>query len=61
MTNRRNDEAPFVFGVRVEGETFTDRRDETERLKMNFKYGVNIQVFTPYKFYKLCKFINDIL
>ena len=28
-------EAPFVFGVRVEGDTFTDRRDETERLKVN--------------------------
>lgn len=30
------DEAPFVFGVRVEGDNFTDRREETERLKMNF-------------------------
>lgn len=47
MTNRRNDEAPFVFGVRVEGETFTDRRDETERLKMNFKYGVNTILISP--------------
>ena len=47
MTNRRNDEAPFVFGVRVEGETFTDRRDETKRLKMNFKYGVNTILISP--------------
>ena len=29
-------EAPFVFGVRVEGDTFTDRKEETKRLKMNF-------------------------
>ena len=32
-----NIEAPFVFGVRVEGDTFTDRKEETERLKANFK------------------------
>lgn len=40
MAKKSYDEAPFVFGVRGEGETFTDRRDETERLKMNFIYGV---------------------
>ena len=37
----KNMEAPFVFGVRVEGDAFTDRREETERLKANFTYGVN--------------------
>jgi hypothetical protein len=31
MTNKI--ESPFVFGVRVEVDTFTDRRTETERLK----------------------------
>lgn len=40
-------EAPFVFGVRVEGDTFTDRRDETERLKANFTYGVNTILISP--------------
>lgn len=30
-----NFEAPFVFGVRVEDDTFTDRKEETERLKAN--------------------------
>ena len=30
-----NFEAPFVFGVRVEGDTFTDCKKETERLKAN--------------------------
>ena len=34
-------DSPFVFGVRVEGDAFTDRKEETERLKMNFLYGVN--------------------
>lgn len=41
------EEAPFVFGVRVEGETFTDRREETKRLKMNFTYGVNTILISP--------------
>lgn len=45
MTNEN--EAPFVFGVRVEGNTFTDRKDETNRLKMNFLYGVNTILISP--------------
>lgn len=43
----KNMEAPFIFGVRVEGDTFTDRRDETERLKANFTYGVNTILISP--------------
>lgn len=43
----KNMEAPFVFGVRVEGDTFTDRREETERLKANFTYGVNTILISP--------------
>ena len=44
---RNHDEAPFVFGVRVEGDAFTDRREETERLRMNFIYGVNTILISP--------------
>ncbi len=40
-------EAPFVFGVRVEGDTFTDRKEETNRLKMNFLYGMNTILISP--------------
>ena len=40
-------EAPFVFGVRVEGDTFTDRREETKRLMANFTYGVNTILISP--------------
>lgn len=40
-------EAPFIFGVRVEGDTFTDRREETERLKANFTYGINTILISP--------------
>lgn len=43
----KNMEAPFVFGVRVEGDAFTDRREETERLKANFTYGVNTILLSP--------------
>ena len=42
-----NIEAPFVFGIRVEGSAFTDRREETERLKANFTYGVNTILISP--------------
>lgn len=45
MTNEN--EVPFVFGVRVEGNTFTDRKEETNRLKMNFLYGVNTILISP--------------
>ena len=45
MTNKI--ESPFVFGVRVEGDVFTDRRTETERLKANFTYGVNTILISP--------------
>lgn len=45
MTNEN--EAPFVFGVRVEGNMFTDRKEETNRLKMNFLYGVNTILISP--------------
>lgn len=43
----RKIEIPFVFGVRVEGDAFTDRREETERLKANFTYGVNTILISP--------------
>lgn len=43
----KNFNAPFVFGVRVEGDTFTDRREETERLRANFTYGINTILISP--------------
>ena len=43
----KNIESPFVFGVRVEGDAFTDRREETERLKANFTYRVNTILISP--------------
>ena len=43
----KNIDSPFVFGVRVEGDTFTDHREETERLKSNFTDGVNTILISP--------------
>lgn len=43
----KNFNAPFIFGVRVEGDTFTDRKEETERLKANFTYGINTILILP--------------
>lgn len=31
----------FIYGASVEGENFTDREEETKRLKANFEHGVN--------------------
>ena len=32
---------PFTFGVATSGDNFTDRVEETNRLLLNFKYGIN--------------------
>lgn len=47
LTVKMNMEAPFVFGGRVEGDTFTDRKEETNRLKANFLFGVNTILVSP--------------
>lgn len=38
---------PFLFGVRVSGDSFTDRRAETERLVSNFSFGINTILISP--------------
>ena len=37
----------FIFGVSVEGENFTDRTQETERIRLNFENGVNTVLISP--------------
>lgn len=37
----------FVYGMSVEGENFTDRTKETERLKKDFENGVNVILMSP--------------
>ncbi|MGM9790987.1 MAG: ATP-binding protein [Candidatus Cryptobacteroides sp.] len=38
---------PFVYGTAVFGENFTDRKEETRRLKLNFEAGVNTILISP--------------
>ena len=42
ITNR-----PFVYGISVSGENFTDRVKETQRLKTNFENGQNVILISP--------------
>ncbi len=44
---KETSESPFVFGVKVEGDNFTDRKAETEALLMNFTYGINTILISP--------------
>lgn len=38
---------PFIYGVSVDGENFTDRELETKRLKLNFENGINSILISP--------------
>ena len=38
---------PFIYGMSVDGELFTDREMETSRLKLNFENGVNSILISP--------------
>lgn len=38
---------PFIYGMSVEGENFTDREVETKRLKLNFENGINSILISP--------------
>jgi len=37
----------FVYGMSVEGENFTDRVNETKRLKLDFENGINVILISP--------------
>lgn len=45
MQNKGN--KAFVFGVATSGENFTDRKNETKRLLMNFQQGINTILISP--------------
>ena len=38
---------PFIYGMSVEGDNFTDRELETKRLKLNFENGINSILISP--------------
>ena len=37
----------FLYGVSVEGDNFTDRTQESRRLKLNFENGLNVILISP--------------
>lgn len=41
------EEKTFVFGTPVTGSNFTDRKEETKRLRANFTHGVNTILISP--------------
>ena len=36
-------EKAFVYGMSVAGNNFTDRIEETKRIKADFEHGINVQ------------------
>lgn len=38
---------PFIYGKSVEGDNFTDRVEETKRLKLDFEHGLNTILISP--------------
>ena len=38
---------PFIYGMSVEGNNFTDREKETRRLKKDFENGINVILISP--------------
>lgn len=45
MQNKGN--KAFIFGVATSGENFTDRKNETKRLLLNFQQGINTILVSP--------------
>ena len=53
----------FVYGVSVDGNNFTDRVQETRRLKMNFENGLNVVLISPRRMGKtsLVKHVQEVV
>lgn len=41
------EENPFLFGKSVEGNFFTDRKEESKRLEANLTHGINTVLISP--------------
>lgn len=39
----------FVYGMSVGGDNFTDRIEETKRIKLDFENGINVILISPYR------------
>ena len=40
-------EKAFVYGMSVAGNNFTDRIEETKRMKTDFEHGINVILISP--------------
>ena len=40
-------EKAFVYGMSVSGNNFTDRIEETKRIKADFEHGINVILISP--------------
>ena len=40
-------EKTFVYGMSVEGNNFTDRIEETKRIKADFEHDINVILISP--------------
>ena len=40
-------EKAFVYGMSVAGNNFTDRIEETKRIKADFEHGINVILISP--------------
>lgn len=47
LKNFRKMKRPFIYGMSVDGDNFTDRELETRRLKLNFENGINSIIISP--------------
>ncbi len=58
-----NTQKPFVYGVSVTGDLFTDRELESQRLKLNFEHGINSVLISPRRMGKtsLVKHVAEIV
>ena len=56
-------EKAFVYGMSVGGNNFTDRIEETKRIKLDFENGVNVILISPRRMGKtslIKKVISDL-
>ena len=64
-SKQMNMETPFLYGRIAENENFTNRRNETEFLKKNFKGLINTVIISPRRWgktslvHKVAKLISE--
>lgn len=47
IRNQAKNGKAFVYGMSVAGNNFTDRIEETKRMKADFEHGINVILISP--------------